>query len=327
VSPILDPQTWFGFRAKYEAEKGPTMTSSLIVWKAAANHFERIVAPIMLSDVTGSKISSYEVGLRTAGLSEASIATYLRAIRAALNWALDIELVRMVPRVRIPKNKGKRRARGRAVTGEEFDRWLMAMKKLVGNSRYRSWERLMRGLWLTGLRLGESLDLWWDREDKIIPLNVDGRRPVLSIPGQLQKSKRDETSPLTPDFVKFLRETPASNRVGPVFSPLGKEGEARSVDYVGRTISAAGTAAKIIVAKDGDSIRFASAHDLRRSFGDRWAQRVMPAVLKELMRHRSIETTMSYYVGRSAEQTADVLWNTMTSAGDIKGDTRKTSKS
>ena len=55
-------------------------------------------------------------------------------------------------------------------------------------------------------------------------------------------------------------------------------------------------------------VKFASAHDLRRSFGERWSIRVMPKVLKELMRHRSIETTMRYYVGKNAEQTADVLW-------------------
>jgi len=31
-------------------------------------------------------------------------------------------------------------------------------------------------------------------------------------------------------------------------------------------------------------------------------------VLKELMRHSSIETTMKYYVGVNAEATADELW-------------------
>ena len=35
-------------------------------------------------------------------------------------------------------------------------------------------------------------------------------------------------------------------------------------------------------------IKFASAHDLRRSFGERWAERVLPKVLMELMRHESI---------------------------------------
>ncbi len=54
--------------------------------------------------------------------------------------------------------------------------------------------------------------------------------------------------------------------------------------------------------------KFASAHDLRRSFGTRWAKRVMPAVLKRLMRHASIQTTMGYYVDLDADEVADQLW-------------------
>ena len=55
-------------------------------------------------------------------------------------------------------------------------------------------------------------------------------------------------------------------------------------------------------------VKYASAHDLRRSFGERWATRVMPQVLMELMRHASIKATMRYYVGRNAQRTADALW-------------------
>jgi len=46
--------------------------------------------------------------------------------------------------------------------------------------------------------------------------------------------------------------------------------------------------------------KFASAHDLRRAFGQRWAIRIMPTVLRELMRHADISTTMKYYVGQNA---------------------------
>jgi integrase len=54
--------------------------------------------------------------------------------------------------------------------------------------------------------------------------------------------------------------------------------------------------------------KYASAHDFRRAFGDRWALRVMPTVLMQLMRHESSETTMRYYVGRSVQATGDVVW-------------------
>ncbi len=52
-------------------------------------------------------------------------------------------------------------------------------------------------------------------------------------------------------------------------------------------------------------IKYASAHDLRRIFGERWSTRIMPEVLMELMRHETIDTTMKYDVGRNAERTAD----------------------
>jgi integrase len=54
--------------------------------------------------------------------------------------------------------------------------------------------------------------------------------------------------------------------------------------------------------------KFASAHDYRRAFGTRWAKRVMPAVLKSLMRHSEIGTTMKYYVTMDADSVAVEVW-------------------
>ena len=92
-----------------------------------------------------------------------------------------------------------------------------------------------------------------------------------------------------------------------------------------------GAKALVKVTQDG-KLKWASAHDLRRSFGERWAARIMPQQLMELMRHESIETTMRYYVGRNAQKTAEALWvavdsergntvgNTAHSAGDGRGE-------
>jgi len=55
--------------------------------------------------------------------------------------------------------------------------------------------------------------------------------------------------------------------------------------------------------------RFASAHDLRRSFGERCSLKVMPDVLMLFMRHaNNIDTTMKYYVGRNGQKAAEVIW-------------------
>ena len=83
-------------------------------------------------------------------------------------------------------------------------------------------------------------------------------------------------------------------------------------DWVGRVICKIGRKAGIIVQPEnprrGTKAKFASAHDLRRSFGTRWASRVKPATLKTLMRHKSIETTMDYYVDQDADDVAAELW-------------------
>ena len=70
--------------------------------------------------------------------------------------------------------------------------------------------------------------------------------------------------------------------------------------------SAIGRRAKVVVNKAEG--KFASAHDLRRSFGTRWASKVKPATLQLLMRHKSIETTLKYYVAQDADDVADELW-------------------
>jgi len=51
----------------------------------------------------------------------------------------------------------------------------------------------------------------------------------------------------------------------------------------------------------------ASAHDLRRAFGQRWSRKVSSMILKELMRHDSVTTTEKYYVDINAQETARFL--------------------
>lgn len=57
----------------------------------------------------------------------------------------------------------------------------------------------------------------------------------------------------------------------------------------GRYVTASGREARVVV--NPASKKFASAHDFRRAFGTRWAERVMPAQLQRLMRRRSFPAT------------------------------------
>jgi len=141
---------------------------------------------------------------------------------------------------------------------------------------------------------------------------------VLRILGDAQKNGQDELLPMTPDFAEFLLATPEADRVGSVFRlpcPSGTRW------FVGHVVGRVGKKAGVVVNKAEG--KYASAHDLRRAFGTRWAKRVMPAVLQRLMRHASIQTTMAYYVDLDADDLAADLWATWksgskgNSAGDI----------
>ena len=145
--------------------------------------------------------------------------------------------------------------------------------------------------------------------------------------------------PITPDFAEFLLETPEDERHGLVFDIEGKvPGKPLSTKRTSNYISAIGKRAGVVVdandcrvkidPKTGEEIsvpRCATAHDLRRAFGTRWSKRVMPATLKQLMRHSSIETTMKYYVEHNADDLAADLWTTWgnTSGNNEPGATEK----
>ncbi|MEO2045846.1 MAG: site-specific integrase [Pirellulales bacterium] len=215
----------------------------------------------------------------------------------------------------MPKRaKGAKAMKGRPITMEEYERMLMAVPKVVGEEATSSWQYYLEGLWWSGLRLAESLDLYWDRQDKL-SVDLTGRRPMLRIPAELEKGNQNRLLAMAPEFAKFLLRTPPEDRKGRVFklkAPVRQPGWAMRSDTIGKRVCDIGRKAAVKVEettrKGKPHIKFASAHDLRRSFGERWALRVMPQVLMELMRHESIDTTMQFYVGRNAERTADALW-------------------
>src|SRR3954465_5088686 len=86
-----------------------------------------------------------------------------------------------------------------------------------------------------------------------------------------------------------------------------RSGEQMTSARAGRVISEIGELAGVLVNKPEG--KYATAQNLRRSFGTRWASRVKPTTLQLLMRHRSIETTMKYYVDQDADEIGDELWS------------------
>ena len=304
--------TWPEFRQRYEDE----VLASLAVGTdqkvgTVCNALEKAISPGKLGDLTAERLSYFQAKLRESGISESTIESYLAHLQAALQWAVSMGMLATAPNIKRPRRAKKSKVmKGRPITGEEFDRMLAKSGAVVGMERSHSWCFFLRGLWWSGLRLHESLELWWDREDQF-RVDLSGKRPLLIVKSEYEKGHKDRHLPMAPEFAEFLQSVPTAERTGRVFAPkpVRQHGDRLTTDSVSRTISAIGEAAGVKVNTDAKGrVKYASAQDLRRSFGERWAPRVMPQVLMELMRHESIETTLRYYVGRNAQATADVLW-------------------
>jgi len=310
--------TWAEFRRRYETEKLASRAPRTQATAAVAfGHLERVLNPDRLAKLTSDAMSRFQAKLRAEGMRDVTIAKNLRHIRAALSWGVSMGMLAAVPKMHAPeRQRGAKLMKGRPITAEEFDRLLLAVPKVRPHDA-PDWIRLLRGLWLSGLRLGEAVALSWD-ESAPFYADLTGRRPCFRILAEAQKSGRDEVLPMTPDFAQFLAATPKDERVGRVFKLLDQRFQQPIAAHrVGEIIVKIGKRAGVIVDKAAG--KFASAHDLRRSFGTRWAKLVRPVVLMRLMRHSAIQTTMLYYVDLDTADVADEVWtafgNTLCNSG------------
>ena len=335
---------WSDFALRYtEAELPGKSENTRQQVETVFNHLERIVNPKRLGDVDEAGLLTWQQTLRAEGKREATIASYRSHLRAILAWAVRQKYLSRLPAFPDkPKvAKGESPAKGRAVTKEEAERMLQATARVVGKPAARSWRRLLIGLWWSGLRLGEALALeWYAPGARGFCVDLSGRRPMFIISGEAEKANRNRLLPLAPEFARFLEKTPEAEREGKVFklvSPAGSRGAyAHCLDAVSRTIVRIGERAGVKVAekarfdrkagKPVEKVKFASAHDFRRSFCLRWALRVPPLVLKELARHESVSTTEKYYIGQNSEAMADVAWEAWERGKSNRGNRQRSNR-
>lgn len=328
---------WEEFRECFQADgMNDIKATTAANYDSTFNVFETLINPKYLADLTTERVTQFARELRkpytitrgkgknqtsrTAERSEASVARHLRHLKAAANWAHRQGMLLKLPSFSMPKrSSGATRMKGRPITLEEFERMLEVTPKVVGNMAADSWKLLLRGLWTSGLRISEAMALRWDKQPSGVCVILNGEKSVLAFGSDSQKSGKVQLVPLAPEAVELL--TPIQRDSGYVFKPLRENGKPMRRDSLlaSKTIAKIGQQANIVV--DSERGKTASAHDLRRAFGNRWSRRVMPTVLRELMRHSDINTTMTYYVGQSAESTAAELWKVL---GNTLGNTQET---
>ena len=246
------------------------------------------VAVGKLVDLNDDAISRFQAALRDGGRAESTIASYLGHLRAMLAWGHDLGMLPIMPKIRRPKRAQKgskgRKSKGRPITAEELDRmmgkipaalaeWRKRQREAVRKTRrnkgasphkaaaevapmevspaaVESWRHFLNGLWLSGLRRGESLSLVWDRRPDRPCIDMDGRRPMLRIPAACEKGNRERVLPITPDFAEFITRTSEADRHGPAFRPLMPSGNPATAEQAGRMVALIGELARVVVHTD-----------------------------------------------------------------------------
>ncbi len=108
--------------------------------------------------------------------------------------------------------KGRKLMRGRPIAGEEFERMLQAVPAVRPRDP-GDWQRYLKGLWLSGVRLEESTILSWN-EEAPFAIDLSGRHPRFRIHAEAEKGFRDRYLPMTAETptrpsCKFSPDTPA----------------------------------------------------------------------------------------------------------------------
>jgi len=300
---------WEDFRRQYvHAHKDRWAAKTKRTVATALNALERILSPKYVRSVTSAGISKMSAQLDTEGLSPAGIGSMFRHIKAALRWAARKGMIHKVPDIEMPE--GALQCGGRAISGEEFDRLLEAVAKVVKPEFVGGWRHFLRLLWVSGLRIGEAIKLHWTDDSEITP-DLRGKYPMFLIQPETSKNGKRERFPMAPEAYSFLLETPEGLREGYVSNPLVR-GQRANYENVVPTVSAIGRAAGVVVARDkAGEPRYCSAHDLRRSAATRWAAKVTPSVLQAMMRHSCPMTTARYYTDRAGEPIAEAIWQSL----------------
>lgn len=336
---------WADFREQYRTLHLSTIRdNSAMHAESRLDLAERIVNPRSLGDLANpnslqqlqAKLLAGAESRRKKPRSPHTVKGYMNSVLSAVNWAYVQGWLPAPPRLRKIKVGKLKAMKGRPISANEFDELLKATPLVVGAEATESWKHVLRGLWESALRLDELMHMGWDVPKSICPVWEDGQLPVLNIPAALQKNDTEESIPLLPWFEAVLLETPPDKRTGWVFNPaslqprLGNRIRCRrpNADWVGRIISRIGEKAGVVVEpadeRTGRPTKYATAHDLRRSCGERLREAgVPPLVICRVMRHSSWETTRKHYAPGDIQQDAEVLRAILGAAG-VKPDTKTT---
>lgn len=272
---------------------------------------------IRCATIDRKAILRVQADMKRSDVEPSTIKSNMATLWAMISWGQDEELI---PEFRRPrKRKGKQekqltgKSKGRPLSGEEIDRLIDAIPHCIKDyERDVEFVNAVHVMRLIGMRLTECwLFSWEPMEGTHYPVMLDSDSAAIEF-SNVQKSGVSSTVPLSPAAADWLRDL-YSRRQGAtwVCRTVGAKGEHQTPNRLGRVISAAGKRAGIVVKrfrkKDGEKIKFASAHDLRRTFAtnaftDRLRRLEAIEGTQKLTRHADVQTLVEHYLDAPTPQ-------------------------
>ncbi len=270
---------WEAFAQRYAEEHLPGLRDTTQnKRRSLLRTFAKRAAPTTLGRVDARLLSHYVARMRSDGMQPSSIRADLMHLRAILAWGVRQGLLARVPHMEMPKVP--RRRSWRIIDPAQWP----AVRGLFAGP---AWGLYLDVLWYTGMRRTEALLLRWERQ-QLAPW-VDFARNRIQIPAAAQKSGEESWLPVHPELAARLE--PGRQQAGQVAAP-GEVADLVSKEFRRKTRKA--------------GLDF-TLHDIRRSFGTRYAAKVPAQVLQRLMRHAHISTTLEYYVDQDVGLEASLL--------------------
>ncbi len=277
-------RSWEEGRKLFEAEHLPGIRErSREKYGTVMDKFEKHCRPGRLRDVTERTLSAFVRGMREesmpggkVGMAAQSIHNYLVALHTVLAWLVDQKLmdgpVPKFPKVKVPKK------RPQPVPADDF-------LKVYAKAPDDQWRAYLFCAWWAGLRLSEARHLRRRPSEEWPWLDLRGDRIVL--PAAFAKDVEDQWVPLHPRLREVLERLPDE---GDAFFDFRSE-------TTGLPLLRSSISHKVLNMAKRAGLKL-GMHKLRKGFGCRAAKlygKQGAAMLHQLMRHKSMQTTMDFY--------------------------------
>jgi len=255
-------------------------------------------------EICPALILEVETRMRKSGIERATIDSNMASLWSMITWGQDYGLI---PEFRRPrKRKGKKskqttKAKGRSLAGEEIERLKVAIPACCRSTEpAQPFIDAIDAMRLIGMRLSEVWMFSWEpRDGAHHPVRLHTSNASIEFSSE-QKSGKSQQVPLTNEAIEWLRELEKNRDMDTwVCRTRGTRGPHKTCDRLGRVISAAGKLARIVVKRwdkpDGSKIKYASSHDLRRTFATNLHRDLTISERVKMTRHADAQTLLDHY--------------------------------